>query len=171
MNSRGKPLKGLDNILCLALAAIFLAACGGRAPQGEPVTVHIEMTEYAFSPASITLEVGQQATFELANTGQLQHELLIGREVLEEDNRPAGYRTDLFESAGVTPEVTVSAPPEETGAEHEEHGFVVVVPANATATLTFPVTAEMAGEWEIGCFEQEGVHYDAGMVGTLTVQP
>jgi uncharacterized cupredoxin-like copper-binding protein len=29
----------------------------------------------------------------------------------------------------------------------------------------------MVGEWEIGCFEQEGVHYDAGMHGPLTIQP
>jgi uncharacterized cupredoxin-like copper-binding protein len=29
----------------------------------------------------------------------------------------------------------------------------------------------MVGEWEMGCFEQDGVHYDAGMKGTLVVNP
>jgi uncharacterized cupredoxin-like copper-binding protein len=29
----------------------------------------------------------------------------------------------------------------------------------------------MVGEWEIGCFSQDGVHYDAGMKGTFVVSP
>jgi hypothetical protein len=27
----------------------------------------------------------------------------------------------------------------------------------------------MLGEWEMGCFELDGVHYDQGMVGTFIV--
>jgi uncharacterized cupredoxin-like copper-binding protein len=156
-------------ILFLALAALGLAACGGAAPQLEPVNVNIVMTEYAFQPANIELKVGQQATFELVNNGQLQHEILIGRTVLKENNRPVGYEVDLFETAGVEPVVSVSAQPEAEG--EEEHGFVVIVPIGATAAMTFPVTEAMVGEWEIGCFEQDGVHYDAGMKGILSVKP
>lgn len=37
------------------------------------------------------------------------------------------------------------------------------------ASIIFTVTEEMLGEWEMGCFEQEGVHYDAGMKGKVTV--
>jgi hypothetical protein len=32
------------------------------------------------------------------------------------------------------------------------------------------VTEEMLGVWEMGCFEQDGVHYSSGMVGTITVR-
>lgn len=32
------------------------------------------------------------------------------------------------------------------------------------------VTEDMIGEWEVGCFLQDGVHYDAGMHGTLIVR-
>jgi hypothetical protein len=27
----------------------------------------------------------------------------------------------------------------------------------------------MLGDWEMGCFEQDGVHYDAGMIGAVSV--
>jgi hypothetical protein len=37
--------------------------------------------------------------------------------------------------------------------------------------VTFTVTEEMVGEWEIGCFLLEGVHYDSGMVGKFIVSP
>ena len=37
------------------------------------------------------------------------------------------------------------------------------------ATVSFIVTEEMLGEWEMGCFELDGVHYDSGMIGTFVV--
>lgn len=153
-----------------ALAALLLAACGGGGAQLEPMTVQIDMTEYAFDPANIELQVGQEATFELTNSGQLEHEIMLGREVMMENNRPAGYSVDLFETAGVAPQVAQEE--EAMGSMEEEHaGFEVVLPPGGTASLTFPVTEEMVGQWEIGCFSQEGVHYDAGMKGTLVVNP
>jgi hypothetical protein len=38
-----------------------------------------------------------------------------------------------------------------------------------TYTMKFTVTEDMGGDWEIGCFELEGVHYTSGMVGSLAV--
>jgi len=35
--------------------------------------------------------------------------------------------------------------------------------------MTLTVTEEMVGEWEFGCFEQDGVHYTAGMKGMMVV--
>jgi uncharacterized cupredoxin-like copper-binding protein len=46
---------------------------------------------------------------------------------------------------------------------------MVVVPVGGTAIVKFTVTEGMVGEWEMGCFEQDGVHYDAGMKGPVTV--
>jgi plastocyanin len=37
-------------------------------------------------------------------------------------------------------------------------------------TMSFTVTEDMVGEWEIGCFLLDGVHYNSGMVGTLRVE-
>jgi uncharacterized cupredoxin-like copper-binding protein len=164
-------MKGLLKHSLLAVVvfvlALVLISCSPGTPQLEPVTIQLDMTEYAFEPASIELRVGQQATIELTNSGQLDHEIMFGRDVMMMNNRPAGYMVDLFETANVQPQVTSDdqLPPEEG-----EHGFMVVLPPGGTATMTFPVTAEMAGEWEMGCFEQDGVHYDAGMHGPLTIQ-
>jgi len=54
----------------------------------------------------------------------------------------------------------------------EEHGgFMVSLPGmgNQIGTMSFTVTEEMLGEWEFGCFEQEGIHYEQGMYGTMVV--
>jgi hypothetical protein len=96
---------------------------------------------------------------------------MIGREVIKTDNLPSGYATDMFESAGVKPTVTGGSTQSQEG-ENAQTGFMVLVDANGgKATVTFPVTKEMVGEWEMGCFEQNGVHYIAGMKGPFTVKP
>jgi len=200
-----------------------VAACssGGSEPEApEPVSFTIEMTEYAYTPNEITVAVGQEVTLTLVNKGQLEHEIMLGRDVVMEDGRPNGYTVDLFEFAGVEPEVhggmlmidgemVMQADNHdemaegmddememaEGDADHDEEmddmamdehddemamgedghlhghdGLMVMVPqGDEIATMTFLVTEEMVGTWEIGCFQLEGVHYDAGMTGTLTV--
>jgi ABC-type Zn2+ transport system substrate-binding protein/surface adhesin len=124
---------------------------------------------------------------------------MFGREVMMMDNRPSGFEQDMFESAGVEPVVAMSAVEmqedeheeaehqegdeheeaehqegdehSESEAGHEHEGFMVLLPAEAkeVATITFTVTEDMLGEWEMGCFLQEGVHYDAGMKGKFIV--
>ncbi len=91
--------------------------------------------------------------------------------MMKADNRPAGYVEDMFEAGGVEPEVTQVGEPElEPGQEEMMHsGFMVVLPPGGTATMTFSVTEGMLGDWEMGCFEQDGVHYDAGMIGAVSV--
>jgi uncharacterized cupredoxin-like copper-binding protein len=150
----------------LGAIALVLAACAKATP--EPATFTIEMTEYAFNPSQIEVQAGQEVTLNLVNKGQLEHELMIGRDTMMMDNRPSGYQVDFFENAGVEPMVMTEA---EMHMEEEGHqGFMVGLPnPGDQATLTFTVTPDMAGEWEIGCFEQDGVHYDAGMKGTLIV--
>lgn len=57
------------------------------------------------------------------------------------------------------------------GMEDMDHaGFVVVLPnGSQDATITFTVTEDMLGEWEMGCFTDDGQHYEGGMKGTLVV--
>jgi plastocyanin len=166
--------------LIVGIAALLLTACAGAATP-EPVNLTIELSEYAFSPAKIDLKVGQEVTFTIVNVGALEHEIMFGREVMMTDGRPSGYMMDMFESAHVEPEVMMETGME-MGDEHQdeedvhgddEHaGFMVYLPAgDDKAAMTFTVTEDMVGEWEIGCFELDGVHYDAGMIGTLVVTP
>jgi uncharacterized cupredoxin-like copper-binding protein len=158
------------NFLLIATLVLSFAACG-RAATPQPVTMTVEMTEYAFTPNNLELKVGQQVTLELVNNGQLQHEIMFGREVMRVNNRPAGYQVDLFETGGVEPEVNIIEEGQMTeGEEEEEHaGFMAILGAGGRGTMTFTVTGDMVGDWEMGCFEQEGVHYDAGMHGPVTI--
>ena len=155
----------IAKLTILAAALMLLAACAGAAPQ--PVGLNIDMKEYGFTPNILEFQVGQEVTLSLTNSGVLEHEILFGREVMMENNRPAGYQEDMFAAGGETPEVTQSAMPESAPMAHE--GFMVVLPPGATAEITFTMTEGMVGEWEMGCFSQEGVHFDAGMKGTVTV--
>lgn len=146
---------------------IILAACGGGATQA--VSYDIDMAEYSYSPERLSLKVGQEVTLNLSSSGQLQHEVMFGREVMKMDNRPAGYTEDMFELAGVEPEVTQDGEPEHEHEEEMHSGFMLALPVDGTATMKFIVTKEMLGEWEMGCFELDGVHYDAGMIGSVSV--
>lgn len=158
----------------LAAGTLLLAACSAPAAPPEPVEITIDMSEYAFSPNDISLRVGQEVTFVLVNVGQLEHEFMLGREVDMHDGAPSGYETDFFETGGVEPVVvTMMDEGMDMGDDHgdDDHsGFMVeVAPGSEEATISFTVTEAMLGEWEIGCFLLEGVHYNSGMVGTLTV--
>ena len=156
--------------LILAISVI-LAACGGQS--SAPVSFDVEMSEYAYSPAVLEVKVGQEVALNLVNSGQVEHELMIGREVIYEDGRPNGFQEDLFATGGVEPEVSGGKPAGEStdGHMHANSGVMVTLPAGETGALKFAVTNDMVGEWDMGCFSQEGVHYTAGMVGKLVVTP
>ena len=174
-------------LLWIGVVGFFLTACdGGKTETAnirpEPVNIEIEMTEYQFSPGTLELSVGQETTLTLVNKGALEHELMIGRQMQMTDNKPAGYHVDMFEQAGIEPEVvqaehTVNdeADMQENAHGNDTHGghtgFMVNVPqGDSEATVTFTVTETMVGEWEMGCFLLEGVHYKAGMKGKLVVK-
>lgn len=54
--------------------------------------------------------------------------------------------------------------------EMEHHGFMVMMPEGSEeGSISFTVTADKVGEWEIACFEDDGQHYDDGMKGKLVV--
>lgn len=166
-------IKVFGMVLMLAVAALLLAACSGAAATPEPVTYTIEMSEYAFTPNTLEAQVGQQVTLNLVNKGQLEHEIMFGRDMMMMDNHPSGYQVDMFQQAGVEPEVMQMDDMDMAEAEHEEEGhtgFMVMLPEQGgNASMTFTVTDDMVGEWEIGCFELDGVHYTQGMKGTFTV--
>jgi uncharacterized cupredoxin-like copper-binding protein len=176
----------------LAAALFALTACGSSA---QTVEIRIDLTEFAYTPSTLELTVGQEVTLTLINVGALEHELMIGRELMKMDGLADGYMVDFFEFAGVEPVVTLPAGmeaehAEEEGDDHgdadsdehgEDHGddegdeyehahdgfMVTVQPGGEEVTVTFTVTEEMVGEWELGCLYSG--HYEAGMHGTLII--
>ncbi len=191
--------------LVIFLAGILVAGCSG-AP--APVEYTIEMTEFAFSPDTIELKVGQEVTLHIVNEGALAHEFMIGQEPMQNaDGQFVMYEHDLFE--GVTPVVTkegddhgdeaADTHSDEAGSTHNEesddahadaaddthadegehmegmdHGFMVTLAGNdshSVTTISFTVTEDMTGEWEMGCFLDGGSHYTSGMTGKVVVTP
>jgi uncharacterized cupredoxin-like copper-binding protein len=158
-------------MLFAVLAALTVAGCTSSTP--EPVVYTIDMTEYAFAPVRIDARVGQQVTLNLVNNGKLAHEIMFGRGVIIENSLPKSFENDMFMEAGVEPVI------EGGGEEHEDemdmemeegHGVMVFLGGTGDhATMTFTVTKDMVGQWEIGCFEEKGVHYQAGMKGEFIV--
>jgi len=177
-------------VLSILLLLVITACSSASTPQ--PLEITIEMSEFAFSPQNLEFQVGQEVTLHLVNIGALGHEIMFGRGVVMKDGQPFNYETDMFEFAGVEPEVSMNEGEHgddhghDEGDEHEgddmheedmhmeegHTGFMVHLPVGTDEyTMKFTVTEDMVGEWEIGCFEQEGVHYTAGMLGTLVVSP
>lgn len=182
-------------VIGLALFGLPLASCSQNQPTPEPVSYTIEMSEYAFSPNTMEFQVGQEVTLTLVNLGQLDHELMIGRDVEMHEGRPSGYEMDMFQMSGVVPmvsgdgmlmehsedEAAMGQGEMPMGSDESEmdHGdlsgnapMMVFMPVGAAnTTVTFTVTEDMVGTWEMGCFELDGVHYTAGMTGTIIVSP
>ena len=184
-------------ILLIGLIALLVGACGGG---GETVAdggeVTMVMTEYQFEPSEISLTPGTTVTIVLSNDGEKDHEFMAGQEVHIEDGVPHGFETDFFdtvENLSVDPPDALETSMEgmdmgdesmdesmsdttmgdmEDEEEHMEEDMDVMVvrePAQ-TATITFTVTEDSIGEWEFGCFEEDGAHWDDGMKGTLIVE-
>lgn len=155
---------GLFSILILTI--LLLAACG-KADSGPQIAQTIELGEFAITPQELTLKVGDQVTLKIVNKGAIDHELMIGRDIHKDGASAAGFETDFFHSAGVTPKVVGGAEMKEQ--EHSHSGFMVVVPAGKEATVRFTVNDKMVGEWMTACFLGSGAHYTAGMQGKLIV--
>ena len=164
MNKRGL-------LITLFVVSTILAACAKQTP--EPVSFTLEMSEYAFTPNTIEAKVGQEVTIKLVNKGVLEHEIMFGRDVMMINNQPDNFQTDMFQMAKVTPQLMQESTEDMSASMHgtDHTGFMIVLPKTGDeATLTFIVTEDMLGEWEFGCFSQEGVHYNAGMQGKFIVK-
>lgn len=183
----------------VVVASVLVLAGCSSAP--EPVELTVVMTEFAYEPATIELQVGQQVTINFINNGVQEHEFMVGHHVDDHDGFPNGFEEDFFENAGVEPVVVggMGDMDMDMGEDHDEEGnmnmdedhdeegdmdmengmemdghahsgFMVTVPEGDSSTsIQFTVTEDMVGEWEIGCFLQEGAHYEEGMHGTLIV--
>jgi uncharacterized cupredoxin-like copper-binding protein len=164
-------MKPLTIILVVVSASLFLAACGGGAPAATSNDISIEMSEYKYTPDTIRVKAGEEVTIHLENKGEKEHEILFGREVNMEEGVPGGFQTDLFDHDPSKVQASGSegfhqGSPEEI----DEEGYHVELEPGATGTLVFTIPASKAGEWEIGCFIDDGQHFDEGMHGTFIVE-
>lgn len=176
-------------LIGLGVVALVAAACGGgAAAPDENGEIVITMSEFSFSPNNIEVTAGQTVTFVLVNEGDKEHEFMVGRNVNLADGAAAGFEHDFFE--GVSPmvepmdaamnmgemsgdamgdEMTDDSMSMGDGGDADHAGFMVLRSPAEEARITLTVPADATGEWEIGCFQEDGAHWDDGMKGTLTV--
>lgn len=110
-------------------------------------TIQISLSnELSFDPAAAQVKVGETVTFEITNTGALDHEFVLGSPAYQ-----AQHEQEMQEG-------------------HMEMGDepnAIDVPAGTTASLTWQFTE--AGTTQFGCHEPG--HFAGGMVGDITVTP
>ncbi len=141
----------------LALAGAVTAPAGAAKQK-----VTIVMTEYKFTPSSITLRAGTPVELKLVNRGEQKHEFMVyppkpgaDREELEKWGHGNSYFKDVelkVEGGGL----------EVVGTNI----FEVEVEPGKSAELKF--TPKRAGTFEMACLI-EG-HYEKGQKGTLVVR-
>jgi Cu+-exporting ATPase len=100
-----------------------------------------------FNPGHITLEEGETIAFTVTNTGNIDHEFVVGDAEVQEEHENEMVEDDEGDGHG------------------DEETYAVEVAPGETKTLVY--TFNDTGELEYGCHVPG--HYDAGMKGTITV--
>lgn len=86
--------------LLIASLAAFVFAQGSQ----DRISLRVELGEYYFRVdtqernAPIVLQAGQPYELVFVNVGTMEHEVLIGRDVLVEDGVADGYETNLLDT-------------------------------------------------------------------------
>ncbi len=152
------------SILAWMLAGSTLVACAAAtAPQrpgaedGAPAfaadadrtSVVEATTPFTFAPGELAVEVDETITFEVVNVDVVDHDFLLGDEATQQ-----AHADEMAGMVGIDDD------------EIHEQPNAVSVPAGATSTITW--TFSDPGLVLYGCHEPG--HYEAGMLGTITVR-
>ncbi len=134
--------------LALALSFAVALAVGGCSTSASGARqIAVTMTDdMRFSPATITVQQGETVAFVVHNEGAIIHEFFVGSAAAQDDH-----------AAEMKMPMAVG----------HDHSTGVHVDNGSTKTLT--MSFGTAGTFIIGCHEPG--HWDAGMRGTITVQP
>jgi len=171
--------------LAVAISLPALADTGHAYDFGKPAkaaqatrTVEIKLGEMFFEPESIDVKPGETVRFVIHNTGSLLHEFNLGSAAMH-----AGHQKEMqqmMDSGMLTPTGMHDMSRMDPGSmdhskmghgdmpmmNHDDPNSVLVEPGN-TAELTW--TFSKATSLEFAC--NIPGHYQAGMVGKLTVKP
>ena len=110
--------------IALLLAAVLLAACGGRGQPGGTVptppgtTLTVEESEFKIVPQDLTARPGR-LTFQIKNVGTVEHNFVVeGTAVKVESIQPGETQTAMVDLAAGTYRMVCTIP------GHEEAGMV-----------------------------------------------
>jgi len=134
----------MKRFLLLLMAGIvfglIMTACGGSDP-GKPVSsLTVEMSEFKFSPSSMTVFARQSISLKLTNSGAVEHEFTI----LKKDSM-----------------ATIPFDPEKQAGD-----ILAKFKLGANQSETYQFVLPEAGEYRVICAIQG--HMEAGMLAKLT---
>jgi len=158
--------------------ALLIAACGnGESNQPgttdaatDTTAIEVTMTDYAYTPARITVPAGKTVTLEFTNEGTVEHYFVVGDTISSTNDE---FQQNLFSGVSIEKRKQTEGheEAEEEGHEEEHHENEFELPPGGSGSMTFTLPASKAGTYTIACFETAGgdTHYQRGMEGTLTV--
>jgi len=167
-------MKHLFIAAALALVSLPSLADGGKSfAFGEPApaakatrTVEVVLKDIAFEPQSLKVKAGETVRFVLINKGQLPHEFNLGDKAMhaEHQKEMVAMQGKLF-TAGINHEGMDHGQMNHGDHGHDAGNTVLVQPGQrAELTWTFRQSAPI----EFAC--NVPGHYQAGMVGKLTIE-
>lgn len=187
-------MKRLTLVSLLAVLSLVMAACSGGGPQGSRPdssgTLNIAQEDTGggsmnFSPDTIVLTAGQRVRMIVENKGEKNHEFMIGRTVtFNEAGEPDGFEEDFFgpiaDQVSVEPGMgamlvmdgqVMQGMDMSGGSMEDMHpGWMLMSNiGSGQSVIEFTVPESAVGEWEMGCFQDKGAHYDDGMRGKVVV--
>ncbi|MFJ4440545.1 plastocyanin/azurin family copper-binding protein [Pseudomonas sp. NPDC089422] len=169
--------------IAAALALVSLPTLAGEAKTfafGEPApaakatrTVEVVLKDIAFEPKNLKVKAGETVRFVLINEGKLPHEFNLGDKAMHAEHQKQMIAMQgMMHNAAMQHEGMdhsqmghASAMPMDHGAHHNGGNTVLVQPGQrAELTWTFRKSAPI----EFAC--NVPGHYQAGMVGELTIE-
>lgn len=167
--------KSLVRVACLlALSSPAWASAaptydfGQSAPAAKATrSVEVVMGDMSFTPKAIDIKAGETVRFVLVNKGQLLHEFNLGDAAMHARHQQEMMKmqqSGMLTPTGIADMDHGSMPGMDHGMKHDDPNSVLVEPGK-TAELTWTFTK--ATNLEFAC--NIPGHYQAGMVGKLTV--
>ena len=141
-------------VSALLALALGVAACGGGTDVGsgtedDPRPIEVTaLDDLAYDPASIEVKAGETVRFVVTNSGEEDHEFVVGDSEMQD-----------------TAEEEMEGMEGMEGMDHADAMASLSIGPGESAEAV--VTFDDAGELYYAC-HIEG-HYDGGMVGTITV--
>ena len=139
--------------------ALTLIACSGAPnyaalPNDAGRVIRIDMSDFAFSPATISVKPGERITLSFRNIGGQEHEFMAGTGAMV----GKGFMKDWLALAKTEP----TSDGHDAG--HAGEGIRIAPRGATNVTIVVP---PQVGEFEFACFVVG--HYESGMTGTLIV--
>jgi uncharacterized cupredoxin-like copper-binding protein len=178
--------RAITGAAILGAIALIAAGCAPDAPHGNAAAAEsgdeilVTMDEFSFTPARVSAPGGSTFVITLENDGNVAHEFMIGRDVMDD----GGFEEDLLgelylsiEGDGymsTLPDVKPEAEEEHgedegSGDEPEQDhaGNTIMVEPGGRVNVTLAMPEGGVPNLEFACFI-EG-HYEAGMHAELVV--